>query len=464
MVRARFLGVPLMRIALAALCLPALPSCSQEPETPRHVILVTVDTLRADALSCYGSAYPTTDAGHAGARGSAAGFTLDEIAAQGVRHSRAYAPRGMTFPSLATLMTARSPVEHGALSNGDVLDAGLETLAERLKAAGFATAAFTTNKLLVPRSGMEQGFDHFLSDFGPDRDEKMRDAALEWLRRQPEGQRCFVWLHLIGPHLPYEPGPVFAGLFADPAYNGPADGTRAFVDPLHRGELQANAADHAQMKALYAGEVARIDRTLSEFFRDLQRDGVLDSALLVLTADHGEELAERNRYYGHSKSVYETVLHVPLIVRSPMLLPRPGVADAVCELEDLGRWIPRWMGIGRDSDSTAARGVAVGLWQEAIYTARDARWRLVWNENGVEPQETPPGAYSVPRLALYDTQADPAELRDVAASHPDVVAALRQEIERWRAVQEPFRGTRKAPDAERMRAMKEMGYAGDEPR
>jgi hypothetical protein len=89
---------------------------------------------------------------------------------------------------------------------------------------------------------------------------------------------------------------------------------------------------------------------------------------------------------------------------------------------------------------------------------------LVWNENGVEPIETPPGSYPVPRLALYDTQADPAELRDVAASHPDVVAALRQEIERWRAVQEPFRGARKMPDSERMRAMKEMGYAGDEPR
>jgi arylsulfatase A-like enzyme len=438
-------------------------SCARKPETPRHVILVTVDTLRADALSCYGSPYPATDVQHASSRGSAAGFTLDEIAAQGRRYADVFAPRGMTFPSIATLFTARSPIEHGALSNGDVLDGSFETMAERFKAAGFATAAFTTNKLLVPRSGIEQGFDHFETDFGPERDEKMRDAALAWLDRQSGDARAFVWLHLIGPHLPYEPGPEFAALYAAPGYRGPADGTRAFVDPFHRGALEASDADHAHMRALYNGEVARIDRTLSHFFRDLSRKGTLDSSLLVITADHGEELAERNRYYGHSKSVYASVLHVPLIVRSPMLFEGGAVQEGLSGLDDLGRWIPEWMGVAR-IPASGPDSIEVGLWQERIFSVRSENWRLVWNEEGVEPKEMPEGSYPVPRLALYDVHRDPSELQDVAARHPETVERMKLDLERWRALQRPFRGERKAPDAERMRAMRELGYAGEEPR
>jgi hypothetical protein len=131
-------------------------SCARKPETPRHVILVTVDTLRADALSCYGSPYPATDVQHASSRGSAAGFTLDEIAAQGRRYADVFAPRGMTFPSIATLFTARSPIEHGALSNGDVLDGSFETMAERFKAAA-ARAAFGD------RAGLRSFRDRFRS-------------------------------------------------------------------------------------------------------------------------------------------------------------------------------------------------------------------------------------------------------------------------------------------------------------
>jgi hypothetical protein len=104
------------------------------------------------------------------------------------------------------------------------------------------------------------------------------------------------------------------------------------------------------------------------------------------------------------------------------------------------------------------------LWQERIFSVRSENWRLVWNEEGVEPKEMPEGSYPVPRLALYDVHRDPSELQDVAARHPETVERMKLDLERWRALQRPFRGERKAPDAERMRAMRELGYAGEEPR
>jgi arylsulfatase A-like enzyme len=438
--------------------------CRPEASAPQHLILVTVDTLRADGLSCYGNTLGTSDAAHAAARGSAIGFHLDQLAAEGTRYTRAYAPRGMTFPSLATLFTGLSPLEHGALSNGDVLDPQQTTLAEKLTAQGFRCAAFTTNKLLVPRSGIEQGFEHFVYDFGPDRDRAMAQAALDWLAKQAPQQRCFVWLHLIGPHLPYEPGPEFLELYGKRDYQGPADGTRAFVDPHHAGTLPAQPADHEQMRALYWGEVARIDRELSHFFQGLARLPHWQQSLTVFTADHGEELAERNRYYGHSKSVYETVLHVPLFVRAPGRIDAGKLDEQLLGLDDLGLRLPQWLGLASESQPPKLADYEVGMWSDSIFTVRDAQWRLVWNPQGLEPQETPSGAYPIPRLALYHTAQDPAELHDVAAAHPQVVERLQLAIERWRALQQHYRGTRRAPDAERQRAMRDMGYAGEDER
>ena len=103
----------------------------------------------------------------------------------------------------------------------------------------------------------------------------------------------------------------------------------------------------------------------------------------------------------------------------------------------------------------------MGLWRDRIFSARDARWRLVWNPEKLEPQETPPGAYPVPEIALYDELADPRDERDVAAEHPAEVARLKREIEHWRAQHKPWSGKQSAPDAERQRALKELGYAGE---
>ena len=451
------------------------------------MILVTIDTLRADHLSCYGARRATSDAAHASERGSVPGFTIDDIAAQGMRFECAFAPRGMTFPSIATLFTGRPPIENCALENGNTLPPGAITLAQRLRSAGFTTAAFTSNKLLVPGSGIEKGFDRFFSAATDDKDDRAVDTACEWLALQDlaNGPPVFLWLHLTGPHLPYDPkaiGPVdFMRMFTDPDYSGAANGSREFLDQAHTENRQLDAADVEHVIALYDAEVARIDNLVSRFFAfcagtdPSQPVDVLANALLVFTADHGEELYERNLYFGHAKSVYADVLHVPLIVRHPASVRAGSVATDLVGLEDLMPTILARFAVKSDAAvhgrsfldglagrREAARAPQFSAWRDRIFGVRTERWWCVWNPDRIEPKETPPGAYPIPEVALFDAERDPNELADVSAEHADVVRELEGSMRGWlkglRVCSEKGRG----PSPEQKKALRDMGYAGDE--
>jgi arylsulfatase A-like enzyme len=470
----------------AFLALGFVLACAPSPESerPRHLILVTVDTLRADHLSAWGHARGTSDVASARARGSAPGFTLDALAEQGTRFAHAYAPRGETFPSLCALFTGRPPAETGVLGNRETLPASATTLAERLSAAGFRTAAFTTNKLLVPGSGIEQGFHEFRTDFGDERDAVTLERAAQWIAARPAGERFFVWVHLMGPHLPYEPRPSggvdFARLFADPEYRGGASGARELVDAVHLGQRALAPEDVAHVVGLYDGEIARVDQLVSRFAERLaknRREGpaTLDESLFVLAADHGEELYERNRYFGHSKSVSSAVLHVPLLVRFPPAVKAASVRDEVVLLEDLFPTVLGAFGLAPErgvraldlgpllrgeSDARFDGRVAVGGWRSSILTVADARSRLVFNPDGVEPDEVPRGPYPVPKYALYDRAADPKELVDVSARDPARAQALHAKLGEWMRRLVPMEGAQGPLSPERMQALIEQGYAG----
>jgi hypothetical protein len=146
---------------------------------------------------------------------------------------------------------------------------------------------------------------------------------------------------------------------------------------------------------------------------------------------------------------------------SPRALPGP------VALGDLRGALLAWLGLdaprGALERVLAPREPVFGQWRDRIFTVFDGRWRLVWNPDGVEPDDPPPGPYPVPRVALFDVAADPVELVDVSAAHPEVVERLREELQRWRAPQRPPERASPPPDAERLRAMRELGYAGDEP-
>lgn len=490
----RYWGI---RLLLVGAC--ALVGCgrTERPGTPpKHVLLITVDTLRADHMSAYLYGRPTTFQG-ASDEDKLLGrdLSLDKLAEEGVLFQRAFAPRGMTTPSVASLLTGLSPLEHGLLTNGQVLDPGLTTLAERFQAAGFDTAGFSANRLIARGSGLEQGFGTFETYASEDKDLDAIRGAMTWLnaRDLDNGPPIFLWLHLVGPHLPYAPLPVGTGdkevtfddRFTDPDYAGPANGSREFLDAAYLKRQPLDGLDVNHVVGLYDGEIARVAHLLRTFLQlysgvyEPEPKRRLDDTLLIFASDHGEELYEHNQYWAHSKSVYSSVLHVPLFMRHPASLTGRRVIDELVTLEDIAPTVIEWFDLPALPD-TYGRSLlplvdtydefeftsrpAYGLWMDQIFTVRAPKrdgvgdWRLVYNPDRIEPNDKPEGAYPIPELALYDLELDPKEQRNVRAEHPQVVERLLLDLQDWRAAR---RQRAAAPfDPDQAQRAEELGYLG----
>ncbi len=302
-------GLPLGLAAALAL------ACSAQP-APRHLLLITADTLRADRLGAYG--YPA-------ARTPA----LDGLAAESLRFERAYAHASATVPSLASLLSGLLPAEHAAVNNGTDIAPGVTTLAQRLRAAGFQTAAFVGNFALRPGRGFERGFDTYTQEFvgreasrpHPENpgDRLTRQASV-WLERFERNRRFFLWVHYQEPHGPYTP-PSF-----DPG--------RAAADPRTLPRSRDNSGrggipryqwlGHGRLGeylARYDGEVAETDRQVAALLRTLREEEVEGETLVVFAADHGEAFGEEDLYLAHGEGLREVLVRVPLLLHIP---GRPG--------------------------------------------------------------------------------------------------------------------------------------------
>ncbi|MEQ1473985.1 MAG: sulfatase, partial [Candidatus Acidiferrum sp.] len=253
------------------------------PPAQRDVFLITIDTLRADHLHCYGYPADQTPA-------------LDKLAAEGVRFANAFTPSPITNSSHATILTGLVPSAHGVTNFGERLDPSQPTLASLLKDAGYRTAAFIgavvlDSKTLAP--GFDHGFD-FYDNFPAAKKDSPRWGRVErhgkdvvahaekWLDRHPGGPR-FVWIHLYDPHDPYDPPPPYAQKYRAKPYDG---------------------------------EIAYADSVVGEFVAYLKSHGTYDRSLLVVVGDHGEGLGEHGEET-HGIFLYDSTTHVPLIVKLP---------------------------------------------------------------------------------------------------------------------------------------------------
>ncbi|MCZ6597384.1 MAG: sulfatase-like hydrolase/transferase, partial [Planctomycetota bacterium] len=332
------------------------------------------------------------------------------------------------------------------------------TLAQAFQEAGFLTAAFTAGEAATRQS--IPGFGFFQNEVGPDADYAAVRHAIEWLRAQGTavGKNLFVWLHLAGPAAPYDPVPVgktgFGDRFVDPDYAGSANGSLDYLAAARSPAADVSGQDLGQVTALYDAEIARVNHLVLGFvgayagtYGTLPVDHLTDT-VLVFAADRGEELFQRNRAFEHPASVYDSALHVPLVFHHPGSLTGSRVVQEPVELADVMPTLLDWFQIdapegieGRSLlplvDSYVERPFdsrpVFGLWGDRIATARTSRFRLVWNPEGVDPGAGSGRSYPVPVLALFDHQRDPRELVDVAAEHPEVVAALREAIQGWLA-------------------------------
>lgn len=433
-----------------------LAACGTQRERP-DLVVVTVDTLRADRLGAYGRAGAHTP-------------HIDALADRSVRFENATVPRPRTTPSLGTLLTGLWPHHHGARGSGIPLVRG-PTLGEILAPLGYETLAVSASRVAGPKEKLDRGFAHFVSKDQLDhwRANSVTRRALDLVADAPRTKPIFLWVHYIDPHWPYDPGAPFApGPEADPC--------RELNQARERGEVSRTAIQFNEggiaarvldaCTRLYEGEIAAADAAVGALLEGLERLGRLDNAYFVFTADHGENFGEGGSYYQHGVNVNDAGLRVPLLISGPGL--EPGVDRAAFRMVDLAPTLlgligahpdPPFVGDGLDL-SARVRGRAPRSRDDGPLafatsaspeprerTARTPRFKLV-------DQRAPGGGRE---RVLFDLTADPGETRDVSAAHPDVVRELGAQLDAWSAQVPGFDETADLDDDQRER-LRALGY------
>ncbi len=384
------------------------------------VVLITIDTLRADHVGAYGSTTARTP-------------TLDALAREGVRFDQAWAPAPITLTSHASMLTGRYPPGHGARHNGLAMNNTVPTLASALRTAGFQTAAFVSAFPLDRRFGLMRGFDVYDDQLPRGADGRPQNErpgaetvshAIEWLQRQLPGARTFLWVHLFEPHAPY------------------GDPSQASSQPaLSRYDADVGVADREAGRLL----AALGDRAAT--------------TLVVATADHGEAFGEHGEI-GHSIFVYDTTLRVPLIFKGPGV-PKAATAPDDVSLVDVaptilailqapamdldGRsLVPAIGGARLDSRAIYAESFAPLLdfgWA-SLRAVRDGPWKYI----------------AAPKPELYDLSKDAGETSNLVAGDPQRAARLDSQVARWSAAE--LAAPPDSSSGEAMARLRSLGYAG----
>jgi len=420
-------------MAMLAAC-AALLGCHREPPSP--LILITIDTLRADHLGLYGYPRDTSP-------------TLDAIAREGTAFMRCYAQSTATRASHASLFTASSPRTHGVHSNFEEYGDS-PSLMTALRASGYSTAGFVSSAVLNRSFGLQRQLDHFddatvTAEMNrPEMTERpAREtlaAALAYIEHLDRNRPFCLWVHLIDPHGPYA-APVDPDRFVGDAHaqSGlrplPLGSTNTGFYDIPKYQILNDVRDPAYYAARYDAEIRYADDALGTFVERLRALDLYDRTLLVVTADHGETLAEptHRRYFSHQQVAYEEDARIPLIVREADGRRRLAALDtsavvasidiAPTILDLLGLDIPgEFEGVSllraaRNSDEPVFSFGSDVPWEErTIGTQRgvlSGPWRYVLNTlDGVEE--------------LYDHRADPQETRNLAATDPERLAELKQ--------------------------------------
>ena len=393
-----------------------------------NVVLLTVDTLRADRLGAYGYT----------ARANSP--RIDAQLASGIRFESAMSQRASTWPSLASLLTGLYPSGHGVAENGYGFPDDLPTLPKLLHAAGYQTGAFLSNMC----QANHRGWDAFACSGG--QDGKSVRGALEWARGV-DGRRPFLlWVHLFGAHPPYYNGGDLANEL-DPGYQGPLGPRKRLLDPVMTRPIRLGERDVQHLNALYDAAVQGSDRLSGALLDGLRAAGRLERTVVIFTADHGEELYQHNRYLYHSCSVYQTTLHVPLGVTAAGLLPAGASVPQTVELIDVLPTLLDLVGVAKPAEQhgrslvpylerPGAGGAGKPAFSEygssTVRTVVQDNWKLVHNPDGFSPNcipDAPPNHYPLGREELYDLSRDPGERANLAAGQPGRVAELARLIQ-----------------------------------
>jgi arylsulfatase A-like enzyme len=433
-------------------------SSRQEP----NIVLVVIDTLRADRLHCYGN-------------GREVSPVMDSIASRGTRFERAYSSTAWTVPSTASIMTGRSPHQMGIASGHSYsLSPSVDTLGETLQRAGFTTAAFVCNPLIDRTRGFHQGFE-FFHTYRWNTGAHIGHDVAQWIEENRD-RRFFLYLHYTEPHGPYVPSERATARFvSSEAPAGftpkPSDVRDLLVDFYGGGDhdprrIEAIVQHHSTR---YDAEIFDVDEALGGVLTRLQAHDLADATVVCVTSDHGEEFLEHG-WFGHHEQLFEESIRVPLILAGPKVPSGRVIANPV-ENRNVAATLLRLAGaptgdMGGSSllDSVESAGVYTTLgqgtwadfdgraWAELgpVHSLIEGSWQLVYS----------PGAdLDTPALvALYDRRLDPEAHVDVAAEHRDVVATMRERIHTWLREGAEDRPRQIPPSDETRELLRSLGY------
>jgi arylsulfatase len=440
--------------------------CDGAAEGRRDLLLVTVDTLRADRLGAYESALGLSP-------------NLDALASESQVFTRAFSPASYTLPAVISLLTGRQPDELGIRANVSVLRGGVPTLATRLWAQGWRTGAVVSNAVLQKRVGLHVGFDRYDDEF-PDWERNRRvpervaadttDAALAMLAslRGDGDAPVFLWVHYQDPHGPYTPPPGYREKFMASEREMP-DGTRRLpFDDTQTGQGGIPAYQQidqsrevAFYRAGYDGEIRYADEEIGRLLRGVTEQGLMDQPVVVFTADHGEALGEGDYWFAHGEHLTDPVVRIPLFVRAPGLAPRR--RDDVASLVDLVPSITRLVGADATQDDAGRDLFAADAEEDS------SRVLLTTGRISTVPREgLISGGYHYlvsldedgPRESLFRV-GHPEE--EIGASHGEALEMLRAELvelkQRYHAATEEVQSL----TPEELEQLESLGYAEPRP-
>ncbi len=477
-----------------------------------NVLLIVMDTARHDRLSCYGYHRDTTP-------------NIDKIGKEGVVYENAISAAIWTLPSHASIFTGMYLSKHGVTGEHKYLDDRFDTIAEVLKSQGYRTAAFSNNPYVAKWSNLTQGFDMFwqlkrsknwwkIEDLNKEELERLKrnlkdrftsfkmpktkDAGayisnlkiIEWLETEYDPEvPFFMFINYIEPHASYEPPGPYDTIYLDDGIT--AERVKEVTRKINwgrswagyiTGKIKMRDRDFEILSSLYDGELAYLDMRMGELFDYLRQKDILDNTLLIITSDHGEHIGE-NKMMNHVFYIYDTLLHVPLVIRYPSSFPSGTRIRRQVQLTDIFPTILDVLGISFDGSDELqgyslipskldkhARPFAVAeklvlpfaldILQKANAsfdispylcrrkTIRTEDFKYIWSSDDSEE--------------LYNIKNGSGELNNIIESHPQKAEQLRQKLQDWLSSFEHYKAVGDEPvsevDKETLERLKDLGY------
>ena len=401
-------------------------ACKKQNKTDmsfKDILLITIDTIRPDRLSCYGYNKKTTP-------------NIDTLAEEGIIFKNAYSQVPLTLPSHTSILTGLLPNHHGVRNNGDyVFDKTVPTLASLLKKNDYVTAAFVSSYVLNNKFGLDYGFDYYNDEVeinsqghrhltSERKAAAVTDKVLDWINNNAN-KKIFIWLHYYDPHEPYSPPSYYSEQFKDP----------------------------------YDGEIAYVDYNIGKLLKHLKQIGLMEKTLILIVGDHGEAFGEHDEVE-HGIFLYDVILHIPFIIHFPKYVPRSKV-DQLVRTVDIFPTLLELSGISnyRNDGISLVSFImknnsenSVVSYAETIYPS-NYKWASLFSIRNLNWK-----FIDAPVPELYNISNDISENNNVINSHPSIAQKLKNQL--ISILQEQKSSKMKYIDKESQEKLMALGYAG----